>query len=283
MYLLKKTDYSSKIAEIESKIPSITDLATGSALNAAENKIIDVIRLVKKTDYNRNINEIEKKITDHNHDKCITTPEFNNLAAVVFTARLAQANLVTKTDFDTKLPSLSKRINSNKTKHLLVKNELNKLKKIDLSYFKGKSHFEEDGTQYYLVFQPMYRYFKKIVGVGSGSYIYFWKPKGFSDEKINTITAFNYSITPELSYYGSKIRLKFNGSCLKQDKATYNHGKTINIYIACEISKSYNISSYPTLENCLFGAVSLTKHVDFDQYQYFGYSIGFGGKGTFSR
>ena len=102
------------------------------------------------------------------------------------------------------------------------------------------------------------------------------------DERINSVTASNYSITPELSYYGSKIRVKFNGSCLKQDKATHNHGKTINIYIVYEISKNYNISSYPTLENCLFGAVSLAKHVDIDQYKYFGYGIGFDKKGEFS-
>ena len=93
------------------------------------------------------------------------------------TARLAQVNLVTKTDFDTKLQSLNKRITSNKTKHLLVENELKKQQKFDASYFRRKSHFEEDGTQNYLVFQPIYRYFKRIAGVGSGSYIYLWKPK----------------------------------------------------------------------------------------------------------
>ena len=59
--------------------------------------------LVKKTDYNTKITEIEKKLTAHNHDKYITTPEFNNLTADVFNAKLAQANLVTKTDFDAKL------------------------------------------------------------------------------------------------------------------------------------------------------------------------------------
>ena len=66
-------------------------------------------------------------VIDHNHDKYTTTAEFNNLAAWIFTARLAQADLVTKTDYDTKLQNLSKRITSNKTKHLLVKNELKKL------------------------------------------------------------------------------------------------------------------------------------------------------------
>ena len=64
--------------------------------------------------------------------------------------------MITKTDFDAKLSSLNRKITQNKTKHLLVENELNKLKTFDSSYFIGKSHFEEDGTQNYLVFQPMY-------------------------------------------------------------------------------------------------------------------------------
>ena len=66
---------------------------------------------------------------------------------------------------------LIKKIISNKSKHLLAENEFKKLKTFDSSYFIGKSHFEEDGTQNYLVFQPMYRYFKQIAGVGNASYI----------------------------------------------------------------------------------------------------------------
>ena len=127
----------------------------------------------------------------------------------------------------------------------------------------------------------MYRYFKRIAGVDSGNYIYLWKSKGLSDERINSITASNYSITPKLSYYGSKVRVKFNGSYLKQDKATYSHGTIANIYMIYEIRKNHNISSYPTLENCLFGAVSLTKSNDIDQYKFSGYSIGFNRKEEF--
>ena len=78
---------------------------------------------------------------------------------------------------------------------MLVKNELKELQKLDAAYFRGKSHFEEDGTQNYLFFQPMHRYFKKIAGVGSDDYIYFWKSKGKSDEKFDSITAFYYKIT----------------------------------------------------------------------------------------
>ena len=96
------------------------------------------------------------------------------MAASVFNARLSQANLITKTDFDAKLSSLNRKITSNKSKHLLVENELKKLKTFDSSYFIGKSHFEENGTQTYLVFQPIQRYFKLI---SNTQYISTRKPK----------------------------------------------------------------------------------------------------------
>ena len=120
---------------------------------------------------NKELMNLKRKLTDHNHDKCITTPEFNNFAADVFNAKLAQANLIAKTDFDAKLSSLNRKITSNKSKYLLVENEFKKLKAFDSSYFVSKRHFEEDGAQNYLVFQPMYRYFKRIAGVGDGNCI----------------------------------------------------------------------------------------------------------------
>ena len=78
----------------------------------------------------------------------------------------------------------------------------------------------------------MYRYFEQIAGIGNGSYIYYWQSKGLSDERLNSITASNYSVTPKLSYCDTKIRVEFFGSCLKQDKVTFNRGKVVNIYIA---------------------------------------------------
>ena len=82
---------------------------------------------------------------------------------------------------------------------------------------------------------------------------------------------------------GTKIRVKFSGSCLKEDKVTFTHGKIVNIYIVYEINKKDNtIISDTTLENCLFGAVTLTKHVNIDKYGYSGYGIGFDRKGSFS-
>ena len=103
-----------------------------------------------------------------------------------------------------------------------------------------------------------------------------------SDERNNSIKTPNYSITPNLDYYCTKTRVEFNGSCLKQDNVTFNYKKVVHIYIVYEISKSFNISDYPTLENCLFGAVTLTKNVDVDKCKYTGYKIGFDRHGSFS-
>ena len=76
--------------------------------------------MIETTDYDTNITEIEKKLTDHNHDKYVTTPEFNTLAASVFNARLTQANLVTKTDFDNSVSSLDRKITAKRQKLSLL-------------------------------------------------------------------------------------------------------------------------------------------------------------------
>ena len=139
---------------------------------------------------------------------------------------------------------------------------MKKLEKFDSIYFCGKSHFEDDGTLNYLVFQKVYRYYKTISN--NDSNILSWKSKGLIDESIKPPSTYNKLLTPSVDYVGTKARVKFNGDCLKQEKITFNHGKIVNIYIVYEIERSVNISSYPTLENCLFGAVKLTKHIDFD-------------------
>ena len=133
----------------------------------------------------------------------IDTLEFNKLAVDVFNAEIAQANVITKTDFDAKLSSLNKKITQNKAKHLLVENELNKLKTFDSGYFIGKSHFE-DGTQNYLVFQPIYRYFKAFSITQYLEYVSEWKSKGLSIESIKAISTSDNSLNPTLSYYGTK-------------------------------------------------------------------------------
>ena len=83
----------------------------------------------------------------------------NSLTALLIIVLNAK-NLVTKTEYEATLQDISKKITSNKSKHLLVENELEKLQKFDSSYFRGRNRFEEDGVQSYLVFQAMYKYFK---------------------------------------------------------------------------------------------------------------------------
>ena len=166
---------------------------------------------------------------------------------------------MTKTDFDAKLSSLNNKITQNKTKHLLVENELNKLKTFDSGYFIGKSHVEEDGTQNYLVFQPIYRYFKAFFITQSLEHVSERKCKGLSNESFKAISTPDNSLNPTLSYYGTKVRVKFTGDCLKQPKITYTHRKVVNFYIVYELGASISNNSNPTIKNCLFGVVTLTK------------------------
>ena len=253
-----ETDFVKKtrLTQLRNKIPDVSNLATKTALTTVKNKTPDVSNLVSKTDHNIKVTEIENKLNNHNHDKYIDNQEFNKLAADVFNARLAQANLITKTDFDAKLSSLNRKITTNKSKHLLVENEFNKLKTFDSGYFLGKSHFEEDGTQSYLVFQSIVRYFKVITNT---DYISSWKSKGLSAESIKPPTTSDNSLAQTLNYYGNKVRVKFTGSCLKQPIILYTHSNIVNIYIVYELGASTSHNDDLTLKNYLFGAVTLTK------------------------
>ena len=114
----------------------------------------------------------------------MTSQEFNKLTSENFTARVKQANLVSKsdianfvknTDFDDKLKNLNKKITSNKTKHVLVENELKKLQTIDSSLFIGQSYFNNDGAQNYVIFQSLYYTLKRL---GDTEKIVSWKSKG---------------------------------------------------------------------------------------------------------
>ena len=155
---------------------------------------------------------------------------------------------MTKTDFDHKLSSLDSKIAANKTKNESIENELEKVKTFDSSYFIGKSHFEEDGTQSYLVFQPLNKYIKVKANT---DYIWSWKFKGLSAETIKPPATSDNSLTSALSYYGAKTRVKFTGSCLKEPKIWYTHGITAKTYIVYELGGCSPHRDDPTLKNCL--------------------------------
>ena len=127
---------------------------------------------------------------------------------------------------------------------VIFENELKKLKTFDSSYFIYKNYFEEDGAQNYLVFQLISIYFKI-----NGKYILLWKSKGLSDETIKLYAASDNSLTPLIDYYGTRIRLKFNKSYLKQpNKLTYDYGHKGNVYFVYELGASSSNDSDPTLK-----------------------------------
>ena len=174
-------------------------------MTSVENIIPSVSNLVKKIDYNAKVNEIEKKITDH-----ITTA----------------ANLLKKTNFDNKLSSLNRKIVSNKANDIVIENKLKKLRAFDSSHYNGKSYFDEDGIQNYLVFQSILKYFTL-----NSSWITKWKSKGLSNESLEVVSTSSNTLTPSVNYYGEKARLKFTGSILKQKIATYSHKNVVNLYV----------------------------------------------------
>ena len=155
------------------------------------------------------------------------------------------------------------------------------LSKNELSYFRGKSYFDEDSTQKYFIFQPVGRYLATAY-TNNINYILSWQSRGLSNLKIDSIKT-NYLLNPRVDHYDiSKIRIKFDGSLLNRFPPAILHRNIVNIYIVNEITSNYNDSNYPTIENCLSGSVKLTKNADFNKYGYSGYSIGFDRKGSYS-
>ena len=155
-----------------------------------------------------------------------------------------------------------------------IENEFKKLKTLDFGYYIGKSHFEEDGAQNYLVFQSIHRYFKTT----NTKYISSRKSKRLSDEPIILFVTSDNSLTPLIDHYGIKIRVKINASSLKQSNTlTYSYGANVNIYIVYELGASGSNDNDPSLKNCLFGEVTFNK-----KHRYSGYGIGFDRRSAFS-
>ena len=132
----------------------------------------DINTLIKKSDYDTKIAEIESKYVSNTG----------------FDSKLAQANVITKRNFDAKIIELE--------------NNIKKLQTFDSSYFRGKNYFDEDGTQNYLVFLPIGRYFRLIA---NKKYISSWKSKGLSDK-----TIVPYTTSHNYEKFNAKISVLFN-------------------------------------------------------------------------
>ena len=103
------------------------------------------------------------------------------------------------------------------------------------------------------------------------------------DEWISSIKIYDYGITPYLSHYATnKIRRGFDGGCLKQVQSIIPLKEIVNIYVVYKITNNFNIVDYLIQENCLFGAVKLTKSDNIDKHGHSGYGIGFDRHGSFS-
>ena len=287
---VRKTDYNSKITEIEDKIPDTSNLATKTALTTVENKIPYTSNLATKTA----LTTVENKIPDISNlatKTALTTvenkiPYTSNLATKTALTTVENkipdiSNLATKTALNTvenKIPDTNSLVKKNDYNIEIagIKLNVNRLQAYDLSYFKGKQYFDEgSGKQNYLVFLPMGKYFKLNSVVGVIDRVLSWRSKGISNESIKPPTKSNNSLNPRLSYNDTKIKVKFTGSCLKQPKYTFTHKKIVNIYIVYELGASSSHSSDPTIKNCLFGAVTLTKNADIEKDKYSRYGIGF--------
>ena len=171
----------SALTAVENKIRDLSGLATSSALSAVKNKIPDISSLVTKTDFDAKVIEIEGKIPS-------ITGLATNLALTAIENKIPNVtSLVTKTYFDAKLKAISDRVTKNKTKDLLLNNELKK-KTFDTDYFVGGNYFEGDnGAQNTLVFQVESMYFRREVNIRSGNVVVkhdVWKSKGISDQSL---------------------------------------------------------------------------------------------------
>ena len=128
----------------------------------------------------------------------------------------------------------------------------------------------------------MRKYFKLHSVVGVTDYVLSWQSKGLSNESIKSPTTSNNSLNPKLSCYGTKVRVQFTKSCLKQSSHIFTHKKIVNSYIVYKLAASSSHTSNPTKKICLFGAVTLTKNADIEKYKYSGYGIGFDRRSSFS-
>ena len=176
----------------------------------------------------------------------------NKLTLENCVARLKQVNLVNKTDFHDKLKISNRKITWNKTKYVLVKNEFKKLETFDSSLFIGQSYFNNDGVQLYLIFQPIY---KTITTFSSLKDTFSeWESKELSNEKFTCPCIANVSVSPKRVWMNNtKIRLKFKGSCLKQeDTAPFTPNNVVNLFIVYELdSWSSDLDTDFSLVGCL--------------------------------
>ena len=282
-----------KIDKVEKKIPDISRLATKSSItrliteqedytDKVKKKIPDISGLVSKTE----LTAVENKI-----------PDISGLATTSALTAVQNkipdiTSLIKKTNFDTKLKRVSDRVTNNKSKDILLDNELKKLKtrvgssekiKIndvqkEISFIRGFISYTQNSN---LVYECKVSSMKFYI-----SGILYWNPNDIYDNlNKNQVSGVQNTknVAPNIKNTNGQLYVSFNGSYFKQDPITISNN-VINIYCVYQLDpiSSTRNTDY-TIQNALFGDMKITKNTDSSKNNYKGYGICFGERGTFSK
>ena len=282
-----------KIDEVEKKIPNISGLATKSSvailvknlddrIDKVKEKIPDISGLASKTE----LTDVENKI-----------PDVSSLATASTSTAVENkipdiTSLIAKTDFDAKLKNISDRIANNKSKDILLDNEIKKIKalagssaKIKFDKVQKENSFNRGFfyslQQSYLVYECKIDSFifdnKKILkwrSTGIFNYSYYYSMNGIKDTKKELPRLKNDDVT----------YVHLQGSHFQQSNIIItNNNNVINIYIVYKLDPiSSTRDTTFTIQDALFGAMEITKNADTSKYKYKGYGICFDEGSSFS-
>ena len=201
--------------------------------------------------------------------------------------------MITITDFDAKLKNISDRVTNNKSKDLILDNELKKLKTLvdstakikfdevqkENSFNRGFFHYLQ---QSYLVYD-----FKMGSIQFTAAKISMWKSTSIFNYlgncNMNAVDD-SKSILPELKNDG-RMHVSLSGNHFQQNKVIIaNNNNVINIYCVYKIDPIASARDDTfTVQNFLLGATEITKNADTSKYNYKGYGICFDEGGTFGH
>ena len=318
--VVQKTDYNTKISNIETQITLVNKntLDNLADIKVLKTKTVDTSNFVTRTKFSTDTNalddkidKVDKKIPDvtifvkkkTNFDSKITEVEgkIPNISGLATNSSLAAVenkipditSLIRKTDFDAKLKNISDRVTNNKSKDILLDNELKRLKALVGSTAKTKSdegQIADSFTRgfYYYLQQRYLVYECKVRSFNfSNGKISEWKSAGiFNYSKDSNMRGIEDPKTrlPELKNYG-RMQVSLFGNYFEQNKVIIpNNNNVINIYCIYELrSVKIPLTIEFTILNALFGAMEITKNANTSKYKYKGYGICFDKGGSFSE
>ena len=221
--LLQVSSFNSKVTELENKIktagskPDISNLATKSSLATIENRIPDVDGFVKKTDYATEITTIKN--------------DYVNKAALT-----SQINDLKNQHISDEVKKVDDKVKKNITDILNFKSSLDQEKPAiddlerEVSSFRGKDYYLDS----WLLLKPNFSSF--IRGIDS-QYIEKWKSIGSNDESKLTAVKNTSNNTPKILISNEKIGIRFSdGDYFRQEKVDYIRNNVTNIYIVYKLT-----------------------------------------------